>query len=479
MKTRKLITSTMIAAWAVISLQGNHVPNHLERVKARGELVAISRNGPTTYFQTEEGLAGFDYELLSRFADSLDVDLRIVEQPIIEELYGNVNEGTADLGAASLTVSEQRLEQVRYTDPYRTTKPVLVYRTGETRPRSLDDLNDVQVHVVGGRNHEALIKELKELDTNIELVAHDELEMIDLLQQVHEGTIALAVVDEASFQLNHVLFPRTRIALDIDQSQPVSWAFKPGKDLSLLNAANEFIADSAASGELSELASSFYAPNDSLNKASASLFVKRIDERLPKYQAMFEEAAQAYDLPWEFIAAIAYQESHWNPRAVSRTGVRGMMMLTQRTAKEMDIAKRTDAKQSIDGGVRYFLKMKDRIPERIPEPDRMYMALAAYNIGHGHLEDARVLTERHGKNPDSWVDVKEHLPLLQKSKYYRTVKYGFARGSEPVTYVERIRSFERALTWNSKMQQRADSIEMLAQNDVSEPQEPNPILALF
>lgn len=477
MKIRKLITSTAVAAWAIVSLQGNHVPNHLERVKARGELVAISRNGPTTYFQTEEGYAGFDYQLLQQFADTLDVSLRIIDEPIVDHLYDRVGDGIADLGAASLAINESRLSQVRYSDQYRTAKPVLIYRTGQKKPKSLNELSDRNVHVIGGRSHEQLVKEIQSLNPSLNIVSHNELEMIDLLEQVHKGEIGLAIVDEASFHLNHVLFPRTRVALDIDREQPVAWAFKPGKDLSLYNAANQFLQDSAASGMLGELATDFYQPDDMLNKASASLFVKRIDERLPKYQPLFQQAADTYGLSWEFIAAVAYQESHWNPAAVSRTGVRGMMMLTQNTAKEMNISKRTDAAQSVDGGVRYLLKLKKRLPKRIAEPDRTFLALAAYNIGHGHLEDARVLTERAGLNPDNWVDVKKHLPLLQKSQYYRTVKYGFARGSEPVTYVERIRSFERALAWSSKMQQRNDSLQQVASNDQAAKQES--VLALF
>jgi membrane-bound lytic murein transglycosylase F len=168
---------------------------------------------------------------------------------------------------------------------------------------------------------------------------------------------------------------------------------------------------------------------------------------------MFRQTAEKYNLDWHLIAAIAYQESHWNPRAKSPTGVRGLMMLTLDTAKEMGVTNRLDPAQSLEGGVAYFLKLKARLPERIQDPDRSLFALAAYNVGFGHLEDARILTVRNNKNPDLWVDVREHLPLLSKKKYYTTLKRGYARGNEPVIYVDNIQYYRSYLQLNSVSQQ--------------------------
>lgn len=144
---------------------------------------------------------------------------------------------------------------------------------------------------------------------------------------------------------------------------------------------------------------------------------------------------------------MAYQESHWDPEAVSPTGVRGMMMLTRATASDLGIETRTDAEQSINGGARYFASLLSRIPARIQEPDRKWMALASYNIGLGHLEDARRITEREGYNPDLWIDVKKHLPLLRQKKYYKNTRFGYARGNEAVNYVENIRRYYDSLLW--------------------------------
>ncbi|MCW9016578.1 MAG: transglycosylase SLT domain-containing protein, partial [Kangiellaceae bacterium] len=126
---------------------------------------------------------------------------------------------------------------------------------------------------------------------------------------------------------------------------------------------------------------------------------------------------------------------------------RGMMMLTLRTAKQLGISNRLDPKQSIEGGAKYFRKVKKRVPDRIVEPDRTWFALAGYNVGWGHVEDARIITQQQGADPDKWSDVKERLPLLQKKKWYKKTKHGYARGAEPVRYVTNIRRYYDVLVW--------------------------------
>jgi peptidoglycan lytic transglycosylase F len=170
---------------------------------------------------------------------------------------------------------------------------------------------------------------------------------------------------------------------------------------------------------------------------------------------VFEEVARETGVEWRLLAAISYQESKWDPRAVSPTGVKGMMMLTQATAADLGLDDREDVRQSILGGARYFLEVKDKVPTRVPEPDRTFMALAAYNVGFGHLEDARILTQMHGKNPDVWADVRQHLPLLADERWYPRTKRGYARGREPVGFVHNIRSYYDILLWMAPQEMSA------------------------
>ena len=179
-------------------------------------------------------------------------------------------------------------------------------------------------------------------------------------------------------------------------------------------------------------------------------FFHHTKNRLPKLIPIFKQAAATHELDWRLIAAISYQESHWNPKAVSPTGVRGLMMLTQNTAKQLGIKNRRDPVQSTEGGARYFVRMKGKIPDRITEPDRSWLALAAYNIGYGHLEDARVITERKGGNPDRWADIRDSLPLLEKKEWYKKTRYGYARGREAALYVRNIRNYYDLLNWKFK-----------------------------
>ncbi|NND69502.1 MAG: transglycosylase SLT domain-containing protein, partial [Halioglobus sp.] len=199
--------------------------------------------------------------------------------------------------------------------------------------------------------------------------------------------------------------------------------------------------------ELGQLREQLFGHVNSMSRIGSHTFMLNMRRSLPEHQQLIKLVAREYQMDWRLLAAIAYQESHWDPEAASPTGVRGMMMLTLPTAREMGVNNRLDPAQSLRGGARYFKNMRRRLPNDIFEPDRTWMALAAYNIGMGHLHDARALTEHYGGDPHLWRDVMEHLPLLQKSKYYKSLRYGYARGLEAVTYVQNIRHYYSILTW--------------------------------
>ena len=177
----------------------------------------------------------------------------------------------------------------------------------------------------------------------------------------------------------------------------------------------------------------------------AQRFYYHIQTRLPMYRKQFEAAAEEYGVPWTLLAAQAYQESRWDKHAKSPTGVRGLMMLTRDTASSLGIKNRLDPEKSIDGGARYLAYLKNKISDEITGPDRMWIALAAYNVGMGHIKDAQKLATQFDRNPESWSDLKTVLPLLAKKKYYKELSYGYARGWEPVHYVKRIRAFRNLL----------------------------------
>jgi membrane-bound lytic murein transglycosylase F len=185
----------------------------------------------------------------------------------------------------------------------------------------------------------------------------------------------------------------------------------------------------------------YYGEKDSFDYLLSRNFVEHVQSRLPRYLDWFREASEKYRLDWRLLAAMGYQESKWDPSAVSYTGVRGLMQLTEGTAEMMEHGDRRDPRASIFGGAKYLSKLMEMVPRRIPEPDRTWFAVAAYNVGFGHVEDARVLAQAQGRDPDRWEDVRDMLPLLSQERWYTRTKRGYARGWEPVRYVDNVKAY--------------------------------------
>lgn len=178
---------------------------------------------------------------------------------------------------------------------------------------------------------------------------------------------------------------------------------------------------------------------------NTKMFYKRIETRLPRYKKFFKKYGKKYGIPCSVLAAQSYQESHWNPKAKSFTGVRGLMMLTRSTAKVLGVKNRLDPEQSIHGGAKHLSHMIKLVPEEVEGEDRLKFALAAYNVGMGHVKDAQKLAKKMGLNQNVWQDLKRALPLLSQKKYYKRLKHGYARGSEPVKYVDSIYDYRDIL----------------------------------
>lgn len=420
----------------------------LERVHARGQLVMLTIPGPTTYFEDGHGKNGFDYLIAKAFADSLNVDLVVKPQSTLRKLLLSVGGPQGDFAAANLVATEARNKSLQFSQPFFEVTQQLVYRRGSKRPKSLHQLEGELLVITDSSHSEQLIK-LKESIPDLQWSERDDAEMSDLIRMVHEGEITYTVVDSLSYLVNRHIYPRARRAFDIAQPQSTAWAFAAHNDGTLLNAANAFLDNYISSGKLASLKQQLFAQTENFSVGDSQRLGQLVARRLPKYEQMFRATAKKFNMDWALLAAVAYQESHWNPKAKSPTGVRGLMMLTLDTAREMKVSNRLDAAQSLEGGAAYLVKLKSRLPQRITEPDRTLFSLAAYNVGFGHLEDARVLTARSGKNPDLWTDVRAHLPLLSKKQFYSTVKYGYARGKEPVLYVDNIQYYRTYLQLHS------------------------------
>ncbi|MDA8421284.1 MAG: membrane-bound lytic murein transglycosylase MltF, partial [Pseudomonadota bacterium] len=269
---------------------------------------------------------------------------------------------------------------------------------------------------------------------------HD-AEAEDLLIRVEQGKALFTIADSSIVALSQQFYPELRVAFNLDPPQNLAWAFPVSNDNSLYDAAVQFLASMRSSGRLAQLIRQYYSTAPSFNPINIAAFKDKIHTTLPVYEPLFRASGRKYNIDWRLLAAMAYQESFWNPNAISPTGVRGIMMLTEPTADNLRISDPRSPAGSIDGGAEYIRDMLNQLPAHIPQPDRTWMALAAYNVGINHLEDARIITQEQGGNPDSWKDVRKRLPLLAMHSWYSKAKYGYARGYEPVEYVKRIRTY--------------------------------------
>lgn len=417
----------------------------LQAVKRNGEITVLTYAGTTTYYETPEGVAGFEYDLAKAFADHIGVRLRVVVADRFADVLPRLVAGEADFAAANITDTAEHRARVRFTPAYQQIGQQVVYRLGNTRPTQIEDLIGREIEIQSGTIAAERLHQLKPSHPRLTWLETDDTGPEEYLQLVWEGLLDLTVADSNVVELNRQYFPELQVAFDIEKPEPVAWAFRLSDDRSISDAAAKFLDAYRRTGALAQLVDRYYGPASRSNFINLTVFRARVHNRLPSYQQALEDAGKKYKIDWRLLAAMAYQESYWNPKSVSYTGVRGFMMLTRETAAALGIDDRQDVDASIDGGARYLRELLDRLPERIVYPDRLWFALAAYNTGLNHLEDARVLTQEQGGDPDKWNDVRQRLPLLADPKWISRVKYGYARGEETVQFVSRVRVYQDVL----------------------------------
>lgn len=420
----------------------------LQQVRDTGVLHVLTRNAATTYFTGPHGEEGFEYELVKAFADHLGVSLKISTEDNLENMLGKLQGKEFDFAAAGLVATAESEKTLRFSTSYQSITQQLVYNRSVPRPKTMDSAIEGIMEVMANSSHAELLHQLKLEHPELTWDENKEAGSAELLALVSQNIIDFSIADSNEVILTRRFHPQIRVAFNVSKPQPLAWAFSKNSDDSLYEEANKFIATYKKSGQLAQLLKRHYGHARKYDYAGTNTYLGHVRYRLPRYQENFEKAAEVNDLDWQLLAAVAYQESHWNPRAVSPTGVRGIMMLTKRTAKDLGVEDRTVPAQSIKGGAKYIRQLSQKFSTDLDKKDRLWFTLAAYNVGYGHLQDARKITKRLGKNPNKWVDVKESLPLLTQKRWYKRTRYGYARGNEPVKYVENIRSYYDILHWH-------------------------------
>jgi len=431
-------------------------PSVLEKIKKTKLLNVALLNAPSTYYIGSEGPQGFDYDLLRAYAEHLDVELNITSAHTVKEALKLSRQSNIYITSAGIAKTASRQKLYNFGPSYFEVQEQVICNRGmlgsSKFPRDIEELEGLSIMVGEDTSYADTLQKLKEDGFDINYTTTSEYSTEELLDKVARHVIDCTVADSNIYALNLKFFPDIAMAFAISGREQLAWILPKGakeleKDMyEWLNSFNQ-------QGKMTQLKDHYYSYILFFDYYNTKMFYKRIKSRLPRYKKYFVKAGERYNIPWTLLASVSYQESHWNPNAKSFTGVRGLMMLTRNTAKILGVKNRVDPKESIMGGAKHLRQMLKDVPTDVQGENRLKFALAAYNVGLGHIRDAQKLAKKLGVDPNIWSDMKRVLPLLSQKKYYKTLKYGYARGSEPVKYVEAIYDYKDILEKYEKEKQ--------------------------
>lgn len=416
------------AAYGEVSLEGEPL-----------KLLVLQK--PLTYQKMHELEMGFEFELLQQFALDMGYSIKIQTVRNEKALAQELAAGHADLGAGRFSDQSMAAQDFLRSPIYDEEKTALVCR------------NDVMVRFASGNHLDSSNRWKLLINSNsaeahwaphfvqdaprLKVVARTTLTPAPLLRQISQGKGDCTVMDHLEAQYYLRVYPDIRIARDLSPSH--SYFFLISKARPELAQKIRFWMGKAARRQvLSQTKARVKGNPQNLSPADIKRFLSARSSVFPRYSSLFRKHSQSFGIPWQLTAAVAYQESKWDPEAQSFTGVKGFMQLTQETAEHLGVEDRQDTQQSIWGGAKYLKMLLDRQPKGLPFREKLALALATYNVGPAHMLDAQKLAHKLGKNPYSWRDLSEVLPLLGDKDYLSELKYGPARGQEPVDYVHRV-----------------------------------------
>jgi membrane-bound lytic murein transglycosylase F len=408
----------------------------LHKIKKAGQITIITRNTPHCYYLYRDEPMGFEYELVREFADYLGVELKLNIAESWEGMIPVLNDGAGALIAAGMTITPRRQNQVSFSDGYMTIQQHLIAHRNSPKIKSLAELSGKKIHVRKATAYQERLEELQQQGVGLTIELHNDMPTEELIQQVAQGEIGLTIADSNIALLSRRHYPSAVMAHPVSDLQHLGWAVHP-EARQLKAKINSFFKAIKGNGKFDEIYDKYYGSIDSFDYVDLKVFHRNVKNKLSRYSPFIKAAAKKYGFDWRLIAAQIYQESHLNPKAKSRAGAGGLMQLLPRTARSLDVNDIYNPVENINGGVRYLKKLYGLFGKADPN-NRLLIALAAYNVGRGHVQDARNLAVKKNLDPNSWESLALTLPLLRYRKYYKNAKYGYCRGTEPVTYIKQI-----------------------------------------
>ena len=442
LKERTGFKITLLIVWAALGyyLCGPVISAYrfvtLQKIKQTGVITVATRNSAHCYYLYRDQPMGFEYELAKAFAEYLGVRLQIKIVDKWSDMVAALSDGSAAFIAASMPITSKRQTQVAFSDGYMEVAQNIITHRKNTGIKEAADLSGKTIDVRKGTVYQQRLVELKKQGINLAIRLHDDLPVEELIQKVADGQIDFTIANSNIISINRRNFPGVVSTGSINDGMQLAWAVYP-KSKKLLEQINAFLRMINKSGKFDEIYNKYYGDIDDFDYVDLEAFHRRVKNKLSRYSPFIKAAAKKHGFDWRLIAAQIYQESHLNPWAKSQAGARGLMQILPSTAKDLGIGDLFDPVQNINAGVQHLKDLYDHFDQAHGE-DRLLIALAAYNIGQGHINDARDLAKKKGLDPDKWVSLSKTLPLLQYRKYFMNTQYGFCRGTEPIRYIKQI-----------------------------------------
>ena len=432
----RLFLIILSAGFFVLALHFFQSSTSIQDIRKKQKLRVIMTNSANVYYRYRGEYMGFEYDLVRAFAEHLGVELEILT-PDWDSMFPLLEAGEAHLIAAGLTVTPDRETAVDFSDGHLEVQQQVVVHKSNTAVQELADLEGKIIHLRAKTSYTERIRELRADGYNLRTVLHDNVPTEELIRQVADREIEVTVADSNIALLNQRYYPDIRIAFPVEEPQEVAWAVRKG-ETELLEQINTFFRTVEENGVFGRIYEKYYRDVSIFDYVDLKKFHRRLRTRLPKYKDIIRREAKKHGFDWRLLAAVIYQESHFDPKAKSYTGVRGLMQITETTAREMGITNRLHPGQSIRAGTGYLAKLYTRFTDIEDPYERLLFALAGYNIGYGHVRDAQDICRRKGWNSERWAAMEKALPLLRLKQYYKDTEYGYARGTEPVRYIKRV-----------------------------------------
>jgi membrane-bound lytic murein transglycosylase F len=418
-------------------------PRTLREIIASGYIRVLTRNNDTSFFIYRGHRMGFDYELGKKLAQRMGIRVDMVITNSWNEMVPALLRGEGDVIAAQVSVTEARKRQVFFANPWGQTHEVIVYREGAEPIDDLDDLPGKQVAVREGTTYVESLRALnarfaKEGKPAIQIILlPGDTETDTILEKLSKGELQYTVADENLTDIHVAFYENIVKGLAVSEERDLAWAVRPG-DVKLRDQINGMLREVRRQPLFNVLKRKYFEATRNFKKERKDKFYASETGTLSQYDRLIQKHAEQHGFDWRLVAAQIYQESRFELKKKSWMGALGLFQIMPKTAKQLGIKDPHDPEQSIKGGLKYMRQLMAHYKDVPDDVERYRFAMAAYNSGFGHVDDARKLAREAGEDPLKWRTVANWLLRLSKREHYKKTRFGYCRGFEPVDYVRHI-----------------------------------------